>query len=67
MKKTDEYEGQSVASTLKELGANRQIGLGTAEAQERLQQYGPNQIEEREESLMASYLPSLLGSNPLDD
>jgi len=51
MKKTDDFKKQSVDETLKELGTNLQKGLSSTEAQKRLQQYGPNAIEEKEEPL----------------
>jgi len=51
MKKTDDFKKQSVDETLKELQTDLQKGLSSAEAQKRLQQYGPNAIEEKEEPL----------------
>ncbi|NOZ71977.1 MAG: HAD-IC family P-type ATPase [Chloroflexi bacterium] len=51
MKKTDAYKNQKPADTLKELGVDRQQGLSDAEVQKRLQQYGTNEIEEKEEPL----------------
>jgi H+-transporting ATPase len=51
MKKTDEYKGQKIQDALKELQADPQKGLSSQEVQSRLQQYGPNQVEEKEESL----------------
>ena len=51
MKKTDEFKKQAVDETLKELGADLQKGLSSTEAQKRLQRYGPNAIEEKEEPL----------------
>ncbi len=51
MKKTDEYKKQTPEDTLKELGVDIQKGLSTAEAKKRLQQFGPNAIEEKEEPL----------------
>ncbi len=51
MKKTDAYQNQSIDETLKELGTDLQKGLSSEEAQKRLQQYGPNAIEEKEEPL----------------
>ncbi len=51
MKKTDEFKKQAVDETLKELGADLQKGLSSTEAQKRLQHYGPNAIEEKEEPL----------------
>ncbi len=51
MKKTDEFKKQKIDETLKELGADPQQGLSDAEAQKRLQQYGPNAIDEKVEPL----------------
>ncbi len=51
MKKTDEFEKQSLEETFKELQSDPQRGLSSEEARRRLQQYGPNAIEEKEEPL----------------
>lgn len=51
MKKTDEYKNLPINETLRELQTNPQTGLTTDEAHKRLQQYGPNAIEEKEEPL----------------
>ncbi len=51
MKKTDAYKPQSVDETLRELGTDPPKGLSSEEAKKRLQQYGPNAIEEKEEPL----------------
>ncbi len=51
MKKTDEYQHQSIEETLRELQTDLQHGLSEEEARRRLQLYGPNTIEEREEPL----------------
>ena len=51
MKKTDEFKQQGIEETLQELGTDPQKGLGSEEAKKRLQHYGPNAIEEKEEPL----------------
>jgi H+-transporting ATPase len=48
---TDTYAQQSVTETLKTLDVDPEQGLTDAEAKQRLEQYGPNEIEEREEPL----------------
>jgi H+-transporting ATPase len=48
---TDDYRDQSVELALKELNVDGGQGLSDAEAGRRLQQFGPNEIEEREEPL----------------
>jgi hypothetical protein len=50
-RKTDDYQEQSIELALKGLGADRDQGLTSAEARERLARFGPNAIEEREEPL----------------
>ncbi len=51
MKKTDAYKNQSIEETLRELGTDPQKGLSSEDARNRLQHYGPNAIEEKEEPL----------------
>ncbi len=51
MKKTDEYKGQKIQAALKELQVDPEKGLSSQEVQSRLQQYGLNAIEEKEEAL----------------
>jgi len=51
MKKTDDFKKQQIPETLKELGTDSKKGLSATEVQKRLQQYGPNAIEEKEEPL----------------
>ena len=48
---TDDYAGQKVEDTLAELQTSAGEGLSGAEAKARLEKYGPNAIEEREEPL----------------
>jgi|AMFO01.1.fsa_nt_gi ATPase, P-type (transporting), HAD superfamily, subfamily IC len=48
---TDDYAGQPVARTLDELRTDPDAGLGQAEAETRLERYGPNAIEEKQEPL----------------
>ncbi len=48
---TDTYAQQSVTETLKALDVDPAAGLTDAEVKQRLEKYGPNEIEEREEPL----------------
>jgi len=48
---TAEYEHQSVVETLKQFEVKTESGLTQTEASARLQQYGYNEIEEKEETL----------------
>ena len=48
---TDDYIQQSTADTLSLLKTDQQQGLANSEAQQRLQQYGRNEIREHEETL----------------
>ena len=48
---TDDYLEQSVAKTLENLDARQDQGLNDAEAAERIDRYGYNEIEEKEETL----------------
>ncbi len=50
-KETDHYAEQSAAQTLKSFEVDGELGLSRAEVQQRLAQYGPNEIEEKEEAL----------------
>ena len=47
-----DYEKLSVKETLETLRTNRERGLSPEEVAERLKEYGPNEIPEREESLL---------------
>ncbi len=49
--KTDEFAAQPLNKTIESLGADVQRGLSAREASLRLDRYGPNEIEEREEPL----------------
>jgi H+-transporting ATPase len=46
------YEKMSVEETLKSLGTGKERGISTDEAAKRLQEYGYNEIPEKEESLL---------------
>jgi H+-transporting ATPase len=48
---TDEYLELDGHDVLTALRANDERGLDSAEANRRLEDYGPNEIEEREESI----------------
>ncbi len=48
---TDSYSRQTVTETLKTLDVEPDQGLSSAEAKQRLQRYGPNEVEEKEEPL----------------
>jgi len=50
-KNTDDYKQQTISETLKELNVIAEKGLDKAEASERIEQYGYNEIEEKEEAL----------------
>jgi H+-transporting ATPase len=50
-RKTDDYQDQSIELALTGLGADREHGLSSGEARERLVRFGPNEIEEKEEPL----------------
>lgn len=50
-KHTDDYQNQAVHDTVNEWKVNANTGLPEREAQARLQQYGYNEIAEKEESL----------------
>ena len=51
MAKTEDYEKLSVDETLKALQADMEKGLAPEEAKKRLEQYGYNEIPEKEESI----------------
>jgi len=51
MKKTDEYSKQDVKVTVHELDVNSESGLSDEQVKQRLEQYGYNQILEKEETL----------------
>jgi H+-transporting ATPase len=48
---TENYNQQMVAETLKSFEVQADNGLTNAEANQRIEQYGYNEIEEKEESL----------------
>jgi len=48
---TDSYSTQSIDKTVQDLNTDAEQGLNTAEATKRLEQYGYNEIEEKEEPL----------------
>jgi len=49
--KTDDYARQPVADTLKQLEVAADQGLSAAQPRERLERFGANEIQEREEPL----------------
>ena len=51
IKNTDNYKQQGVSETLKAFEVDAENGLSNAEARQRVEQYGYNEIEEKEESL----------------
>ncbi len=51
IKTTDDFATHDVAKTLQELKTRAEEGLDSKEAEKRLQEYGPNAIEEKEEPL----------------
>ncbi len=50
-KRTDDYRGQAARDTARQLQVNITVGLADSEVQARLQRYGYNEIEEKEEAL----------------
>ena len=66
-KHTDDYARQDVNETLAGLEVDAARGLSESEARQRLTRYGYNEIEDKEEALLAPPVPPLLGTDPLDD
>ena len=52
IKNTDEYNQQTVEETLKTFEVSADDGLSQAEAEQRIEKYGYNTIDEKEESLL---------------
>lgn len=63
-RRTDEYAKESVADTARELQVDQAQGLSAAEAGARLQRYGHNQVEEKEEPLWHRVLRRFWGPIP---
>ncbi|MGD8874975.1 MAG: plasma-membrane proton-efflux P-type ATPase [Gammaproteobacteria bacterium] len=61
---TDEYAGQSPGETLDRLQTDARHGLTRAEAEQRLQQYGHNELAEHEEPLWHRVLRRFWGPIP---
>jgi len=51
LQKTDDYAGQAIEDALNALQSDVRQGLGSAEAGRRLDAFGPNEIQAREEPL----------------
>ena len=51
MASIDDFKDKAVEETLKDLGTDRKRGLSSGEAEERLKEYGLNEIPEKEEPL----------------
>lgn len=63
-KTTEDYRKITVEETLEELGADAEKGLSEEEAGKRLEEYGFNEIPEREESLFHRVLRRFWGPIP---
>ncbi|HEB76701.1 MAG TPA: plasma-membrane proton-efflux P-type ATPase, partial [Nitrospirae bacterium] len=64
MAKSEDYEKLSVDETIKALQTDKAKGLSSAEAAKRLQQYGYNEIPEKEESTLHRVLRRFWGPIP---
>ncbi|RME33250.1 MAG: HAD family hydrolase [Gammaproteobacteria bacterium] len=64
MRNTDDYRQQPVEQTLNELQVSLEQGLSSEEARARLERYGPNEIEEKEEPLWHRILRRFWGPIP---
>ena len=62
----DDLKTLPMAEVEKKLGSSPD-GLTQAEAQKRLTQYGPNEIEEKKTNLVPEIPLLFLGSHPVDD
>jgi H+-transporting ATPase len=58
------YEDMSLEETLKELSADPEKGLSQSEAEERLEQYGLNQLEEKKANPLLKFLGYFWGPIP---
>ncbi len=63
---TEEAKKADVGELLRKLSANQE-GLSSEEAEKRLLQYGPNEIQEKKVNPLKKFLDLFLGSNSLDD
>ena len=54
----------SIAELLQQLSTNEHQGLSSAEAEKRLQQYGPNEIQEKKQSRIIAFLRYFWGPIP---
>ena len=61
--KTDEAKKADIDELLKKLSAN-QKGLSSSEAEKRLQQYGPNEIQEKKANPLKKFLGYFWGPIP---
>jgi H+-transporting ATPase len=59
-----DYEKTSIPDVLKQLGVDAKAGLSSAEAKQRLTQYGPNALEEKKESALAMFGKFFWGPMP---
>jgi len=58
------YEEQSLQETLADLGADPEHGLSTEDAKQRIDEYGPNSIEEEKENPILKFLSYFWGPIP---
>jgi len=63
-KATDDYKKLSVKETLKKLQTDRDKGLASEEAKKRIEEYGYNEIPEKEESTFHRVLRRIWGPIP---
>jgi len=61
---TDDYKGSAVDDTIAALSTDRGNGLTSAEAQTRLERFGPNEIEEHDEPTWHQVLRRFWGPIP---
>ncbi|WP_321325301.1 plasma-membrane proton-efflux P-type ATPase [Thiomicrorhabdus sp.] len=64
MKSTDYYLTQSIEDSLSDFQVNSKMGLSSEEAQKRLEQFGANQITEKEEPLWHRFFKRFWGPIP---
>ncbi|BBP43369.1 plasma-membrane proton-efflux P-type ATPase [Thiosulfativibrio zosterae] len=64
MKTTDQYASQPIESTLQELNTSESTGLSQTEAQQRLSQFGFNEIQTHEVSFLKRLLQRFWGPIP---
>ena len=62
----DDLKSLPMPEVEKKLGSSPD-GLSQAEAQKRLTQYGPNEIEEKKTNPLLKFLTLFLGPHPVDD